>query len=213
MLDIELKGENLKLLPERAIWWPSESTLIIADLHWGKAGHFRKNGIAIPHSAQPKDELRLAKIIKETNAERLFIAGDLFHSRDNKEVDNFTYWRREHSQLQIDLVIGNHDILPKEKYEGWQMQWHTNSYCIGPFCIAHDEQQDTELYTIHGHIHPAVMINGKGHQAGMKLCCFAQDAKHFILPAFGSFTGSHIIDKNGYQHIYVIAESEVIQWK
>ena len=59
MLEIELEGEKIALLPERALYWPAQHTLIVADLHWGKAGHFRKNGIAIPAQAQQRSAYAL----------------------------------------------------------------------------------------------------------------------------------------------------------
>jgi DNA ligase-associated metallophosphoesterase len=211
MLDITLKGEQLTLLPERALLWPSQKTLIVADLHWGKSGHFRKHGIAIPASAQQQDEIKLARIIKEHNVERLVVAGDLFHSKQNNEVDVFTHWRSSHESLHIDLVTGNHDILPKEKYEAWNMT-QAKSMQLGPFLIEHDIPKDCDTFCIHGHVHPAVRLTGKGNQA-IKLCCFAEDDRRFILPAFGQFTGTHTLNTADYKHIYVIAEDKVMKWK
>jgi metallophosphoesterase superfamily enzyme len=77
MLEIELEGEKIALLPERALYWPAQHTLIVADLHWGKAGHFRKNGIAIPAQAQQHDEIRLASVISKYKVQRLVVAGDI----------------------------------------------------------------------------------------------------------------------------------------
>ena len=37
---ITLQGEQLVLLPERAIFWPDRATLVISDLHIGKAAAF-----------------------------------------------------------------------------------------------------------------------------------------------------------------------------
>ena len=45
---IELFGEKLDLLPQKAIYYPQHKTLLAADLHLGKAGHFRNAGIAVP---------------------------------------------------------------------------------------------------------------------------------------------------------------------
>ena len=52
MLNINLKGEAITLLAERGLLWPVQKALIVADLHWGKAGHFRKHGIAVPAKTQ-----------------------------------------------------------------------------------------------------------------------------------------------------------------
>lgn len=211
MLEISLQGEQLQLLPEKALWWPGQKTIIISDLHWGKSGHFRANGIAIPENAQRKDENRLAKIIQQTNAERLIIAGDLFHSKHNNEIAEFTYWRQAHRQLHIDFIMGNHDILKAPAYTGWDMQVHTSSYFVNPFLITHDMVEGTGQFIIHGHVHPAIRITGKGNQS-IKLCCYCEDENRLILPAFGSFTGSHLMNKAEHKHIYIITDSIVMKW-
>ena len=36
------------LLPDKCMFWKEHNSLILADLHIGKAGHFRKAGIPIP---------------------------------------------------------------------------------------------------------------------------------------------------------------------
>ena len=213
MLHTELKGELLELLPERAIFWEKEKTLIVADLHWGKSAHFRKHGIAIPAQAQSNDELRLAKLLKEKNVERLVIAGDLFHSKTNQQVALFHHFRTHHRSLHIDLVIGNHDILKEEDYNDFNLTQHHECFTLAPFCIAHD-MIISEHFIIHGHVHPAVRIKSKGNnQPAVKLCCFAENDNRMILPAFGKFTGTHLLLPEDFKHIYVIAEDKVMRWK
>jgi DNA ligase-associated metallophosphoesterase len=213
MLTIDLQGEKIDLLPERALWWERESTLIVADLHWGKTAHFRKNGIAIPAQSQSKDEMRLAQLLQRTKAERLIVAGDLFHSRSNQQVDLFSHFRSHHEALQIDLVIGNHDILKEEEYLRFHLSLHQECLTTGPFCIAHDNISSAH-FVIHGHIHPALRIKSKGsNQAAFKLCCFAEQENRMILPAFGAFTGTHLLDSKDFSHLYLIAEDKVMQWK
>ncbi len=212
MLEIVLQGEQVFLLPERALWWPAQKTLILSDLHWGKGGHFRKHGIAIPVNAQAGDEARLAQLVSTHRAERLIIAGDMFHSKQNKEVDMFAHWRNAHTALHIDLVAGNHDILPVQQYAEWNVTFHEPHYYIAPFQIVHDQVEDAEGFIIHGHVHPAIRISGKGNQS-IKLCCYCHDASRLILPSFGQFTGSHLVKAEDHKHIYVIAENKVLQWK
>ena len=47
VLPVELASERLELLGERAVWWPARRTMLLADAHLGKAGHFRKAGIPV----------------------------------------------------------------------------------------------------------------------------------------------------------------------
>ena len=209
MLEIELAGERVSLLPQKALWWPAQKTLMIADVHWGKGGHFRKHGIALPMRTGQANETRLAALIRNHDAERLIIAGDLFHSADNAEVENFTHWRAAHSGLHIDFVVGNHDILRLERYEAWGLTLHPHTLELSPFLIAHD-CVESNLFVIHGHIHPGVRVNGRG-RAGVAVSCFAQDANRMILPAFGAFTGNYYLRVEDFEKMYAVAEEEVIQ--
>lgn len=212
-MELTLQGVQLSLLAERAIWWKQEKTLIVADLHWGKAGHFRKHGIAIPAQSQTKDEQRLAQLLQQTGAERLVIAGDLFHSHHNAQVEMFRHFRQHHRTLQMELVIGNHDILEDQVYDDLQLTFHKECLDIAPFCIAHDFIASSH-FVIHGHVHPALRIKSPGYnQPALRLCCFAQDDKRMILPAFGKFTGTHLLNPTLFQQLYLIADDKVIAWK
>ncbi|HET7427286.1 MAG TPA: DEAD/DEAH box helicase, partial [Gemmatimonadales bacterium] len=55
---LRLAGEDLVLLPERALFWPRTATLVVADLHWGKAATFRAAGIPIPTGTTGEDLAR-----------------------------------------------------------------------------------------------------------------------------------------------------------
>lgn len=57
--------------PERCLLWEEQNTLIVADLHLGKSGHFRKAGIGIPQSIYKADLQRLMAQLYLYKAERL----------------------------------------------------------------------------------------------------------------------------------------------
>ena len=210
-MEIDLAHQRVHLLVQRALWWPAQKTLIIADVHWGKGGHFRRHGIALPVRTGQANETRLADLVRKLGVERLIIAGDLFHSADNAEVENFTHWRNAHQSLHIDFVMGNHDILPRERYEGWNLTLQPETLLLEPFLIAHDCVESTH-FVIHGHIHPGVRIGGRG-RAGVAVACFAQDKKRMILPAFGAFTGNYYLDPAGFSAMYALGDEEVLRVK
>lgn len=212
MQSINIQGEELQLLAEKAIYWPATETLIASDLHWGKTGHFRKNGVAIPAAAQHSDETLLSQLLEKTSAKRLIVAGDFFHSRENNETISFKHWREAHSSIEIVLVMGNHDMLPKERYAEWGVSVYDELMDVGPFIISHDVIEDAPKFYMHGHIHPSCLVKGKTRFA-VKLPCFCIDDRRLVLPAFGSFTGTKKIHQPDYNHIYVIAEDAVIHWK
>lgn len=209
-MNVTIEGEELTLLPERALWWPAHRALILSDVHWGKSGHFRKHGYAIPGGTQDADAARLSAIIQRYKPERLIIAGDLFHSRHNKEVDAFGRWRAAHGGLHIDFIIGNHDILSKDFYEAQALTIHQESLLLEPFFISHDAVQDPQHFTIHGHIHPGVRISGI-RPVSLPAFCFNKTCG--VLPAFGAFTGCKAVRLGDYDRIFVIGEGQVLALK
>lgn len=213
MLQIELEEEEVHLLPEKALWWPGQQTLIVADLHWGKTAHFRKHGIAVPIHTQNSDEARLTSLINKYMAERLVIAGDMFHSKQNKEVDKFDQWRKKHTEVEMHLVLGNHDILPELKYTANNIELHHNTMDTGPFLVSHDKIPDADKFHLHGHLHPCVSLESIGRNRNPRVPCFAASHECLVLPSFGRFTGSHKLSLADYKNVYVIADEEVIQWK
>jgi len=106
-----IRNNHFWLSAQRCAFWEEEKTLILSDLHFGKTGHFRKAGIAIPQNVYKEDLQRLVLSIQHFNPSQLIIVGDLFHSHENKELDWFKRWRGDLSSVTIQLVKGNHDIL------------------------------------------------------------------------------------------------------
>ena len=119
--------------PERCLYWEEESTLIVSDLHLGKTGHFRKSGIAVPQSVYKEDLQRLVALIQHFQPKKLFIAGDMFHSRLNQEFELFKKWREDLSMIDIHLIMGNHDILHENWYREASITVHARILQNAPF--------------------------------------------------------------------------------
>ena len=49
-MELQIKQQRIKLLPEGAAYWVNTKSLLIADAHLGKIAHFRKNGCRPPKS-------------------------------------------------------------------------------------------------------------------------------------------------------------------
>src|SRR5882762_3732766 len=96
-----IKDQQLWLSPDRCIFWEEEKALILSDLHFGKTGHFRKSGIAVPQSLYHEDLQRLLTLIQYFQPRQLLVVGDLFHSRENKELALFRRWRNDFPELAI----------------------------------------------------------------------------------------------------------------
>ena len=52
-LSVRIAGETMLLLPEKALYWPAQHMLVIADIHFGKAAAFRALGVPVPRGTIP----------------------------------------------------------------------------------------------------------------------------------------------------------------
>ena len=133
-----IRGQQLWLSPHRCLFWEEERSLILSDLHFGKTGHFRKAGIAVPQSVYRDDLLRLLSLIQYFQPRQLLVVGDLFHSRENKELGLFRRWRDDFPDLGIRLILGNHDILHENWYEQAGITVSKDLLRVGAFAFIHD---------------------------------------------------------------------------
>ncbi len=215
LVSYSINENNFVLSPERTIFWEKQNTLILADLHIGKSGHFRKSGIAVPQKIYQEDLQRLFTQILYWKADKMVIVGDLSHSRSNKEMELFKRWRKDFSSLTIHLVNGNHDILNESWYEEMNIT-RSDQLLIDGFSFCHDPE-DIKInltkknpYTFSGHLHPGINIKGMGKQT-LQFPCFYFKNSYAMLPAFSRFTGySKVIPKKG-ENVFAIVENGILQ--
>lgn len=206
----EIREEKLFLIPEKAIYWAAKKMLLIADLHLGKSAHFRKNGIAVPKQAEQKNWLLLHKLFKEYEPDRVCFLGDLFHSTHNKEWEVFGELIESYPDIQFELVQGNHDILDPEMYEKLGFKVY-ESLLEEPFLFTHEPlEEEGVYYNLAGHVHPAVLLKGKGNQKH-RAACFYFGNNGGLLPAFGAFTGLFNLSLKKNDLAYVVVNNHVIK--
>jgi DNA ligase-associated metallophosphoesterase len=181
--------EELCITNQRVLFWESQKSLILSDLHIGKSAHFQKSGIPIPSNILKTDLERLKKLILHFSVENLIIVGDLFHAEYNKDLDEFKIWLSQFKNLRIQLIKGNHDILSNSIYSNFNIEVFNTEINVNSLKFVHDNvKQNIDYFTISGHTHPGVFIKGKGRQR-IKLPCFQVTENQLILPAFSLFTG------------------------
>ncbi|MBS1917561.1 MAG: ligase-associated DNA damage response endonuclease PdeM [Bacteroidetes bacterium] len=227
-LPYKIKDQQLWLSPERLIFWENEKALIISDLHFGKTGHFRKSGIAVPQSVYKEDLQRLVAQIQFFQPTQLIIVGDFFHSVANKEIELFKKWRENFSGIDFHLIKGNHDILHDDWYDQCGIQWCDEHKAISEFTFVHDvsvvshrfsdvgeaiaddRQLPTGNYFFSGHIHPGIRMNGAGRQS-VCLPCFYFGKEYAVLPAFSHFTGVAVIEPKRNENVFAIVGKKLVQ--
>lgn len=207
-----IRNNRFWLSPERCLYWEEEKALILSDLHFGKTGHFRKNGIAVPQQIFQEDLQRLVNQLAHFRPEKIIAVGDLFHSEDNRELNLFKKWRNDFQALELILVKGNHDILHPEWYETAGITVQQGIYCIGEFDFVHDPEDaitGSSNYLFSGHLHPGVHINGLGKQS-LRFPCYYFSENNAILPAFSKFSGMAIVKKKKKDLIYAIVNQSLV---
>lgn len=200
------------LSTNRCMFWEETKTLILSDLHLGKIGHFRKSGIAIPTAIFKEDMQRLVTLFQHFNPSQVIIIGDMFHSESNMEHDFFLKWRQDFSHIPIHLVKGNHDILAASWYALANITIHIGALKMREFIFVHDANDSPETqdsYVFSGHVHPSIIIRGRGRQS-LKFPCFYFGKKGGILPAFGKFTGTHCIEPKAGENVFALVEQTII---
>lgn len=207
-----IAGEDLSLLPEKAIYWKAQKALLIADLHLGKVSHFRKNGIAIPQAASKSNEDRWLLLLDSLEVEKVILLGDLFHSDFNDEWGLLEQVTNAYPEIEFHLIVGNHDILDLDRYKATRLIIHPETWEVGPFLFSHEPLEDipADLYNLCGHIHPGIILRGRGKQR-LRLPCFFFGPESGILPAFGAFTGLFVLSKQIGNKVYAIANQQVIE--
>ncbi len=210
---ILIRDQQLWLSTERCIYWEQTKTLILCDTHFGKTGHFRKEGIGLPQGIYHDDLKRFVSIVQHFQPEKIIIIGDLFHSYHNKEIDQFEKLRKEIIRIPLLLIRGNHDILNDKVYKELDIQIQGASLNMKPFVFTHDLEMLSDFgdaYCFSGHLHPGIKIKTKAKQT-VQLPCFYFNEQFSYLPAFSLFTGTHIIKKSKHDTVFMITKKELIQ--
>ncbi|HEX3852080.1 MAG TPA: ligase-associated DNA damage response endonuclease PdeM [Polyangiaceae bacterium] len=213
MIDIDWGGEQLTVLPERALYWPRKKTLIIADPHFGKAATFRQAGIPIPRGTTTTDLDRLRAIVRRTGAERLVVLGDFFHSRSGRQEETLAAigsWRTEHRQLALLLVRGNHDAHAGDPPDEWNITCCDDPFREDAFWLAHHPRRKRDGHVLAGHLHPALSLDDCCGSS-LRSVCFWFQPRVAVLPAFGRFTGAKSVRPSAGDRVFVVDSEAVIE--
>ena len=206
-------GAGVVLLPGRAAWLPTTATLLVADLHLGKAAAFRRAGIPVPEGSAAADLDRLGRLVAEQSARRLLVLGDLFHSvggMTDAVEEQFRRWRRGLGAVEVVLVVGNHDARLGRRLGGLGLDQVAAALDEPPLHLIHDPRGAVaERFVVGGHLHPAVTLRGPTWER-IRERCFVADAARLVLPAFGSFTGAMTYEAVPGERVWIGRDDAVV---
>ena len=211
--EIMFGGQRLALLPDRAVWWATRQTLIVADVHLGKGTAFRRAGLPVPSGGSAKDLSRLSALLEYTGARRLVVLGDLVHAKGSHQeelAEEAIRWRESRRTVEMLLVRGNHDRSAGRVPVAWGIEEVEEPFEEGGLVYAHEPRDEAGAAVLAGHVHPVLGVKDFARSV-VRLACFVVDGDRCLtLPAFGSFTGGHAIQRQEGRRVYVTSGIRVV---
>ena len=211
--EIVLFNQRLQLLEDKALYLPEEQALLVSDVHLGKAETFQSLGIPIASGINDENLDRLRSLIQQTQPKKLFILGDLFHSKKSLVPEVLVEWDKflKETDATVSLIVGNHDRRLVSALPPMAMTCEVDAIEVGTFLLSHEpEIQHSAKLNICGHIHPVVKLRSRTDS--LRLPCFfvERDQRRLTLPSFGEFTGGYAVELAGNTCAYVACEGEII---
>ena len=210
-LAVQWAGERLHLLSERALWWPGERVLFIADLHIGKAATYRALGQPVPGGTTQQNLARLDALVATHAPRHIVFLGDFMHAvqaRTPQVLAALDAWRATHAAVAMTLVRGNHDSRAGDPPAALDIEVVDEPFLLGPFACCHHPQSHATHFVLAGHLHPVCRLYGPGRDS-VRLPCFVSDARQAVLPAFGEFTGGWLIERAPERRFYAVGGETV----
>ena len=196
MVPFSFAGEEFALTSGRALYWPRERALLVADLHLEKASFYAKHGQLLPPYDSRETLERLALAIRETGARRVFTLGDNFHDSAGPErleppaagmlaaLTRATDWV---------WITGNHDAAMEARSGGTLAE----ELEIAGIVLRHQARKGETRPELSGHYHPRLQVTVRERHIRRPCAVVSRDAAgadgkprgRMILPAFGALTG------------------------
>jgi len=209
-LDIQFGNEKLTLTNQRVIYWRRLNTLILSDLHLGKAAHFRKNGIPLPAEISQQDLYRLEQLLTHYQPQELIIVGDLIHAGENSEVSLFRLLTNKFINTKVTLIKGNHDRISLKNFNNMGISEVHESHVVDHITFSHQCLHGKGIYCISGHLHPGVNIMLPAKKV-VRFPCFVVYKNDIILPAFSRFTGLDTKSLTGKPDCFALYEEGIFK--
>ncbi|MFT4025823.1 MAG: ligase-associated DNA damage response endonuclease PdeM [Novosphingobium sp.] len=178
-------NEEMRLVGGRALFWPRENALLVADLHLEKASFFAKRGQMLPPYDSRETLGRIAEALRETGARRVFCLGDNFHdSAGTQRLEDHAAGMLAALTRATDWVwiTGNHDAdaVLAEGTLAEELE-------VSGLILRHRTRRGEVRSELSGHWHPKLTLSARGRRIA-RPCAVASETR-LILPAFGALTG------------------------
>jgi uncharacterized protein len=203
---VKFAGSEWSLLPERMVFSVEHAALLLADLHLGKAAHFRRSGLAVPDGDSVNDLARIERCVRQTQAAKIIVLGDFTHQGllSSEELKRWQLLRKSVA-CSVHVVLGNHDRhFALSLAEQLQISVHINMK-LGGVMLRHEPEFGAE-FEMAGHLHPVIKPTGMARQP-----VFWRHHRSMIFPAFSHFTGGMLVEAHRDDDLYVVPATNAIR--
>ena len=186
MVPFSFAGETFAASSQGALHWPSQRSLLVADLHLEKASWFARLGQFLPPYDSVATLTALHDLVEASGVQRLYCLGDSFHDRfgcDRLPEQARALLSAMTETLEWTWIVGNHDPGFADHCGGTLVE----EIEVAGIILRHEAVRDDLRPEISGHFHPKLRVNVRGRHVSRR--CFVASATKLILPAFGSLTG------------------------
>lgn len=192
MVPLSFAGEEFWLTTGRALYWPRERALLVADLHLEKASYYAKHGQMLPPYDSRETLERVALAIRETGARRVFTLGDNFHdSAGTERLEPHAAGMLAALTRATDWVwiTGNHDHAMEAKAGGTLAE----ELEVAGIVLRHQAAVGETRPELSGHFHPRLQVTVRDRHIRRPCAVVSRGIGNhggrMILPAFGALTG------------------------
>ena len=200
--------------PSGALYWPSQLSLLVADLHFEKGSSYHKTGQFLPPYDTHQTLEKLETVIKYFRPRRIFFLGDTFH--------DISAWKRMPDvnksrlldvveDLEVVWIEGNHDQggLP-DRFKS------VKNIEVDGITLRHIMQRSFIGPEISAHFHPAGVIKFRGMR--IRRPCFIKSGQKFVVPSFGVLTGGLDFSDDAFEdfhncktHLFFLGERKIFR--
>lgn len=170
----------------RAVYWPAQQALLVADLHLEKASWFAQTGQMLPPYDSRETLERLSAAAALTGARRVLCLGDNFHDDDGPsrmEPEAARLLGDLARRLDVVWIVGNHDAGMTRDMAGDVVE----ELMLDGIALRHEAEPGETGPEISGHYHPKLRLRVRGRTISRP--CALRSENRLILPAFGALTG------------------------
>ena len=199
MVPLSFAGEEWFLLECRALYWPRQNALLVADLHLEKASFYASHGQMLPPYDSRETLQRVAEAVRLTGAKRVITLGDNFHDKcGSARLESHAAGMLGALTSMVDWtwITGNHD----NGTDDLAMQAACGGTVVpemelGGVVLRHIAKRGETRPEVSGHFHPRLELAVNRRMirrpcAVISTCdgAAADTGCRMIAPAFGALT-------------------------